>query len=98
MFGLNKNISFYMCKDFLISTMMFLKPNSVENTETTVVIKIVRRKRIITISAKLVSGKIKIEVDDTDYLIHIPTKTFKKNEDAQLHILDIKQVISDNLR
>ena len=98
MFGMNKHMLFCVCKDFMVQNLFEFRPEVVEDTEKTLKLKIVRRKRVITVTLKLLSGKIQLDVDDTDYLIHIPTKTFKKDTEAQLHILNIKKAISDNLR
>lgn len=98
MFGIGRGISFYICKDFLFTTMFDLKPEVLSETERYIQLRFVKKKRTIILTMKQVSGKIQIEVDDTDYLLHIKTKTFKKEEDVQMHILNIHKQIYNAIR
>lgn len=98
MFGIGRGISFYICKDFLLTTMQNIKPEVTVDSEKQIQLTMRKRKRVIKINMRLISGKIQIDVDDTDYLLHIKTKTFKREEDVQLHILNIHKQICDAMR
>lgn len=98
MFGIGNRISFYICKDFLLTTMLDLKPDVLSDTEKYIQLRFTKKKRTITLTMKQVSGKIQIEVDDTDYLLHIKTESFKKEEDVQMHILNVHKQIYTAIR
>lgn len=92
-----KSISFYECKDYLVTQSRFLKPEVTHESDSFVELLVVRNKRRVSISITKVSNTIKVDVTDSYYLIHIPQETFKNITKYKQFIINTLHSISEEL-
>ena len=90
-------ISFYECKDYLITQFKLFDLEIYSETENSLSIKLFCRSRVVTITIHQVAkGKVYLDVEDSYFILRIPRGEFKKFDDYKQAIINIQSKIAND--
>lgn len=90
-------ISFYECKDYLLTQFKLFDPKIYSETENSLSIKLFYRSRVVTITIHQVAkGKVYLDVEDSYFILRIPRGEFKKFDDYKQAVITIQSKIAND--